>query len=396
MASKENKKKPRARRSQVSRRRGESKRKPPQSRQMSEIKSVPRQRGKDQIPRGLGPIRAGDVSIRLKHTEYLAPVSSSVDFVNTSYAINPGDSFIFPWLSSMARNFEKYNFHSLRFRFVSTSADALNSVNTALGKLIMATEYDVTDPKWTSQRLMMGSPYSLAGRPSANMTHVVDMKHRHLPVNTYFVRGDVVPRDVDIHLYDTCNFEIASIGSQAVAVVGDLWVDYDVSLMNTSLEQSQGAYLGSNHWRMGNIGASNNLFANFTDVSTYPLCVYNVAGAILTVNFLPYATGNFVIYYGSNAGAATSTSNQVGPGIAYGAGVASFAGFNFASQPILSSVFNIGQNAFDDYQWCLTVTVNPESLPATRFIQFTSPGVISNNLNNADMYITRLNNLQVY
>jgi hypothetical protein len=69
-------------------------------------------------------------------------INGSTAFTNTSFNINPSNALLFPWLSNIAANFSEYRFKNLRFCFNSTSANALNSTNTALGQVIMTTNYN--------------------------------------------------------------------------------------------------------------------------------------------------------------------------------------------------------------------------------------------------------------
>lgn len=66
-------------------------------------------------------------------------ISSSAGVFNgLVYKINPGNPETFPWLSSIASNFEAYRIEGLVFEYKTMSADALNSTNTALGQIILS------------------------------------------------------------------------------------------------------------------------------------------------------------------------------------------------------------------------------------------------------------------
>lgn len=49
------------------------------------------------------------------------------------YSVNPGQQVSYPWLSTIAANFESYRIIGQLYEFKTMSADALNSTNTALG-----------------------------------------------------------------------------------------------------------------------------------------------------------------------------------------------------------------------------------------------------------------------
>lgn len=100
------------------------------------------------------PVWSDDGSVTVKHREFLQDVSGSVAFTLQAFAINPGLFGTFPWLSALGANFEQYDLRGLVLEFKSTSASALNSTNTALGVVIMSTNYDTLDSNFTSKQQM--------------------------------------------------------------------------------------------------------------------------------------------------------------------------------------------------------------------------------------------------
>lgn len=70
------------------------------------------------------------------------------------YAINAGSAFTFPWLYKVARCYDKYRFHSLKFTLKSR-----NPV-TFSGSVFLALDTDTTDPPPTTSSQMMSMRYS--------------------------------------------------------------------------------------------------------------------------------------------------------------------------------------------------------------------------------------------
>jgi len=173
---------------------------------------------------------------RIQHREYLGDIKSSVDFSLTSYPINPGLPTTFPWLSGPAGSFEQYRLHGLVFEFKSTSAVALNSTNTALGTVIMATEYNVVDSPFLNKRAMENHMYSTSSPPSISALHPIECARDVSVLSDLFVRGNGAPVNADLRFSDFGNFQIATVGMQQSDVtIGELWCTYDVELMKTSL-----------------------------------------------------------------------------------------------------------------------------------------------------------------
>jgi hypothetical protein len=172
----------------------------------------------------------GENCIRIRHKEYLGDVLSTTAFTLTSIALNPGLSLSFPWLCTVASNYQEYYFAGLLFSFVSTSADALNSTNTALGKIIMATDYNASDTVFINPQQMLATEFSNYGKPADNLLHAVECHPGTRPTKWQYVRTAAVGTGRDPRLYDLGVFQIASQGMQAAANIGGLWVSYDIIL----------------------------------------------------------------------------------------------------------------------------------------------------------------------
>ena len=119
----------------------------------------------------------------ISHREYIGDVVSGPagTFSLQSYKINPGNPLTFPWLSSIASNFQQYRMQGCVFEFKTTSADALNSVNTALGQIIMATNYNVVQGDFQSKYEMENTEFANSCKPSASMMHAIECA-KHLTV----------------------------------------------------------------------------------------------------------------------------------------------------------------------------------------------------------------------
>lgn len=112
--------------------------------------------------------------VRIRHREFIQDVSSSTSFVNQLFSINAGLASTFPWLSQIAPNFEQYKFHGLIFEFRSTSANALNSTNTALGTVILGTDYNTAAAAFTSKQQMENNEWTCSTKPSLSVIHPIE------------------------------------------------------------------------------------------------------------------------------------------------------------------------------------------------------------------------------
>lgn len=175
----------------------------------------------------------GKVACNFKHREFLGDVfsSSTIGAFNIiDYPINPGQAVTFPWLSQVVgASFQQYRINGMTFEFRSMSSDALNSTNTALGSVIMSTDYDSADLTFTSKQEMENTEYGVSCKPSVNMLHAIECARGQTPVSELYIRSFAVPSGKDIRMYDMGRFSIATVGCQAASVnLGELWVTYDI------------------------------------------------------------------------------------------------------------------------------------------------------------------------
>jgi len=193
------------------------------------------------------------------HREYLKDITTGASntFSLESFTLNPGLAATFPWLSTIAQNYEQYRVLGCVFEFKSTSADALNSTNTALGQVIMATEYNPAAPAYTTKAQMENSMFAQSAKPSVSMLHGIECDVRQTPVSQLFVRTGAVPSGQDNRWYDLANFQIATNGFQGSnVVIGELWVTYIVEFYKPQIPATFGGYTDSLHVRRSGVATT--------------------------------------------------------------------------------------------------------------------------------------------
>lgn len=194
---------------------------------------------------GTDPPIVGQASGRatiIRHREYIQDISSSTAFTLQSFPINPGVITTFPWLYCIAQNYEEYVIRGMVFEFKSTSANALNSTNTALGTVIMATNYNVYRPNFISKTEMENHEFCTSAKPSESFMHPIECAVGENPLHVMFVRTDT-PGQGDLRMYDLGTFQIATVGSQATAVIGELWVTYDIEFLKPRVTTMTTSYV---------------------------------------------------------------------------------------------------------------------------------------------------------
>jgi len=181
---------------------------------------------------------ANATTVRVRHREFLGDILSSATantFDIQAFPINPGLAQTFPWLSQVCgATFQQYRLNGCVFEFRSMSSDALNSTNTALGQVIMATDYDSADTPFSSKQQMENTEFGVSCKPSCNMIHAIECAKKLTSVSEQYIRAYGNPSNTDIRLYDLGRFYIATNGCQGTNVnLGELWVSYDVTFIKT-------------------------------------------------------------------------------------------------------------------------------------------------------------------
>lgn len=260
---------------------------------------------------GVPQFHSAKRSVRVRHREYLTDVNSSIAFTNTAYVINPGLNTTFPWLSALADNFQTYKFHGLVFEFWSTSSNALNNVNTALGTVIMATQYNAARANFVSKSEMEQYEFATSCKPSMSMIHPVECAPGESPLEELYIRTGAIPAGEVAQFYDFGKFQLATVGMQNANNIGELWVSYDVELFKPRI--SPGLYAGT-YARINNgpYDANNILGAIQTNpIGDLGVTISATGAGFDTINIpSAFSTGAFeitVIWVGTSAATVAPT-----------------------------------------------------------------------------------------
>lgn len=178
----------------------------------------------------------GKRGTRIMEREYIgdivsgALVSGQTTFTNVSYRINPTDRSSFPWLSTIANQYDQWEPHGIVYEFVSTSS-SYNGTSQALGTVVMATDYDVFDATYPSKQIMENADYSCSTRPAESLVHGVECDPRERPTPILYCSTTAAA-----NLQDLGNFQVATVGCSAANVtLGELWVSYDITFYKKQL-----------------------------------------------------------------------------------------------------------------------------------------------------------------
>jgi hypothetical protein len=253
-------------------------------------------------------------------------VQSSQGFAVEQLEINPGLSETFPFLSQLAQNFECYRMHGLVFEYRATSANALNSTNTALGVVAMAVQYNCLNAPFSSKQSMEAYEGAVSSSPSQSMICGVECASGRLPLKELYVRTGPLGTTQDERFYDMGEFNIATQGMQAASDVGELWVSYDVELAFPKLVPNIGELFChmintgglANNAPIGILGAyyssATNLFINWASSTSVRFAIPQTDPTILAGFNYPQG-GDYQITYTCKG---TATAGVNGPIMSFG------------------------------------------------------------------------------
>lgn len=243
----------------------------------------------------------------ISHKEYIGDVVTSATpgaFTIKGFPINVGLARTFEWLTQIAMNYEQYVLEGLLFCFKSFSADALNSTNTALGNVIMATNYNPYNAPFADKAEMEGYEFSTSFKPSMSAIHPVECSPYQTPVSELYVRTGTAPSGADLRLYDLGTFYIATTGFQGASVnIGELWVTYQVALLKPKLYQALG--LGEDAFRVAFSGNDNTNTLGTTQTIAYNNCGITLSATTIFFPQYPHRT-RYYIRYSTRAAAAAA------------------------------------------------------------------------------------------
>lgn len=222
----------------------------------------------------------GNRAIRVTYKEYLGDVfthpSNAGQFYNTSYPINPGLPGVFPWLSTLANQYETWEPLGIVFEFRSTSSEYV--ATQALGSVIMATEYDTREAAFPNKQAMLNSAYSSEAKPSSQILHGVECAPNDKVMRQMYTRFGALPTGVDPHDYDLGIFQIASQGGATANLnLGSLYVHYDIIFRKEQL------YAGlQNHTQLMAVFTGTTGFNSTNFLGTSPVTVWDPIGMQIT------------------------------------------------------------------------------------------------------------------
>lgn len=161
--------------------------------------------------------------LSITHSEYIGSYDSLVNRTLLTYSIYPGNSMLFPWLSTIAPAYETYLFNKLIFRWVPECG------TQQVGSVYMAVDYDPTDPPPETLRDMMSMESAVSGSVWAILKHASKVGNLR-KMKTYFTSpsfGSDSDRTTSVGTFNILRGGQPQNGQP----LGKLFVDYSIELL---------------------------------------------------------------------------------------------------------------------------------------------------------------------
>lgn len=298
------------------------------------------------------------------HREYLGDIVGTSAFTNRSYPLNPGDSKTFPWLSTIAQNYQQYKIHGLIFEFRPLITDFVTS--GAPGVVVMATNYNANDDAYDTKQEMENSEFAVSVKPTGALMHGVECAKGETVLSQLYVRSGAAPPNQDLRLYDIGTFQFAS-QNNPVQTLGELWVSYCVEFFKPRLPDDVGGNILSARVSRTGVTSTDNLGTTTTSSS-----------GDLTLTFLSNNSFRFKVNPGNKyvvmLAWAGVVANPNMPGLTYTGGAVSTptAGYYPSNSPAsATNVFYYAVVKADASATELTVTTTGGSIVLPTAIDIT-------------------------
>lgn len=162
-----------------------------------------------------------DGGVVLKHRGLIAGFIGSTTFTAQNFQINPALAGVFPWCSQLARSYDKYRFKKLKFEFRSVVP------TTTAGVVMMSFDYDTLDTLPVSKFEHAQTTPNV----ESNSFNSFELKVQCDNQYRFCRQGSIT--GVDLKTYDFGQLVISS-SYGAAALVGEIYVDYEVELSKPS------------------------------------------------------------------------------------------------------------------------------------------------------------------
>jgi hypothetical protein len=160
------------------------------------------------------------------HTEMIGLVTGTANFTATKFAMQPGLSTTFPWLSTQTLGWEKYRWRKLRIWYETRTG------TTTVGSILLVADYDAADSAPTTQ--FAASTYHGTSDDAPWKESYIDLDMNRS--QELYLRNGPLAANLDIKTYDFANLFVCTTDGAAVNW-GKVYAEYEIEMINAQVIQ---------------------------------------------------------------------------------------------------------------------------------------------------------------
>lgn len=172
-------------------------------------------------------------AVVISHCEYLGDLFSGTgtptDFHLQTFALNPGNSKLFPWAAKIAHQFEEYELRGCMIQLRTLSSEF--AANLSMGSVFMAANYNASQPPPVNKMQLENYEYANSRKPSESLIMPIECAPQNNVQTHMRIADDEDYEGQDKLWYDWCNIYIGSQGiPTAETPIAEIWICYEIAL----------------------------------------------------------------------------------------------------------------------------------------------------------------------
>lgn len=174
----------------------------------------------------------------VNHREYLGDLSTGAGtptaFTLQTYAINPGNSTLFPFTKRIAENFQEWEIRGMLVELKSLASNTATALS--LGSMFAAVDYNTLDPAPTNKIELENLEYACSNKPTDSIIMPVECARKNDVLTHLYIAVDNDYLGGDKRFYDIGNLFVGSFGCPTPNVpIAEIWVTYEIALYKPHL-----------------------------------------------------------------------------------------------------------------------------------------------------------------
>lgn len=169
--------------------------------------------------------RQGKKGVIVRHSEYMADVTTINGLLTENYPLAPGNPLTFPWLADIAGGFQRASVINLSFEYRT-------ELNTSVSGVVMLSYIlDVSEPSKGNKYQILQIDGTMSGPLWQGFVAPVKPDPREILI--YYGTGYLPNTDPYKYAFGQLQVSTEATGTNTA---GEVWVNYEIELFNPSLE----------------------------------------------------------------------------------------------------------------------------------------------------------------